>query len=79
MKRNIDDIEEILSVCCGLVIIGLETSTVRLVLHTTQEYLKMTGSEQFADAKMEPARFMMHLEPAGLGVNSIQILNWKCH
>ena len=44
-EENIDDIEEIVSVCCGLVIIDSETSAVRLVHHTTREYFKKTGSE----------------------------------
>ena len=53
--ENIDDIEEIVSVCCGLITIDLETTTVRLVHYTTQEYFKKTGSEQFPDATEDMA------------------------
>ena len=54
-EENIDDIEEIISVCCGLITIDLETTTVRLVHYTTQEYFKKTGSEHFPDATEDMA------------------------
>ena len=54
-EENIDDIEEIVSVCCGLVIIDPETTAVRLVHYTAQEYFKKTGSEHFPDAKEDIA------------------------
>ena len=54
-EENVDDIEEIVSVCCGLIAIDPETSTVRLVHYTTQEYFKKTGSEHFPDATEDVA------------------------
>ena len=50
-EENIDNIEEIVSVCCGLVTFDPETTAVRLVHYTTQEYFKKTGSEHFPNAK----------------------------
>ena len=54
-EENVDDIEEIVSVCCGLVTIDPGTTAVRLVHYTTQEYFKKTGSEHFPDAKEDIA------------------------
>ena len=54
-EENLGDIEEILSVCCGLVIIDTETKVVRLVHYTTQEYFKKTGSRHFPNAREDIA------------------------
>ena len=54
-KENIDGIEDVVSVCCGLVTIDSETTTVRLVHYTAQEYFKKTGSEHFPDAREDIA------------------------
>ena len=54
-EENLDDIEDILSVCCGLVTIDPETRTVRLVHSTTQEYLRRVGSQYFPNAQEEIA------------------------
>ena len=54
-EENLDDIEDILSVCCGLVVIDPETETVRLVHYTTQEYLKDAGSQHFPNAREDIA------------------------
>lgn len=54
-EENLDDIEDILSVCCGLVIMDTETEVVRLVHYTTQEYFKKAGSRHFPNAREDIA------------------------
>ena len=54
-EENINDIEEIVAVCCGLLTIDPGTTTVRLVHYTAQEYFKKTGSEHFPDANEDIA------------------------
>ncbi|KAF6222494.1 hypothetical protein HO173_013402 [Letharia columbiana] len=54
-QENLDEIEDILSVCCGLVIIDPETEAVRLVHYTTQEYFKKFGSRHFPNAREDIA------------------------
>jgi hypothetical protein len=38
--ENIPDVEDLLSVCAGLVIIDQESAIIRLVHYTTQEYFE---------------------------------------
>ncbi|KAJ7805046.1 hypothetical protein B0H14DRAFT_3773018, partial [Mycena olivaceomarginata] len=52
-KDNILDMEIILSVCAGLVIIDEQLSALRLVHYTTQEYLDRIQLQQFPDAQTE--------------------------
>ncbi|KAJ6565253.1 hypothetical protein DFH09DRAFT_821023, partial [Mycena vulgaris] len=47
------DIETILAVCAGLVILDKESSVVRLVHYTTQEYLDRIQAEKFPNAQTE--------------------------
>ena len=54
-EEGLNDIEEIVSVCCGLITIDPETTAVRLVHYTTQEYFKRAGSEHFPNAKEDIA------------------------
>lgn len=54
-EENLDDIEQILSVCCGLVTIDPETEAVRLVHYTTQEYFERAGSHHFPHAQEDIA------------------------
>ncbi|KAJ7016332.1 hypothetical protein C8F04DRAFT_1202503 [Mycena alexandri] len=56
--RSIDedyllDIETVLAVCAGLVTVDKESSVVRLVHYTTQEYLDKIQAEKFPDAQTE--------------------------
>jgi GPI inositol-deacylase-like protein len=46
-KENITDIELIVSVCAGLVIIDEESKIIRLVHYTTQEYFERTWERWF--------------------------------
>jgi hypothetical protein len=55
------DIEIILAVCAGLVIADEKLSVVRLVHHTTQEYLDSIQAERFPDAQTEIARTLLTL------------------
>ncbi|KAJ7302178.1 hypothetical protein DFH08DRAFT_669087, partial [Mycena albidolilacea] len=52
-QRNLMDIDIILSVCAGLVIVDKKSSVVRLVHHTTQEYLDSIQAKEFPDAQTE--------------------------
>ncbi|KAJ6571215.1 ankyrin repeat-containing domain protein, partial [Mycena capillaripes] len=47
------DIEIILSVCAGLVIVDMHHPVVRLVHYTAQEYLNSVQDQQYPDAQME--------------------------
>lgn len=50
-EENLDDIEGILLVCCGLVMVDPETETVRLAHYTTQDYFKKFGYLHFPSAR----------------------------
>lgn len=54
-EENLDEIEDILSVCCGLVIIDPETQAVRLVHYKTQQYFDQMGSQHFPNAQEDIA------------------------
>lgn len=49
-EDNLDDIDQILSVCCGLVIVNRESQIVRFAHYTTQEYFKGPGSKHLPNA-----------------------------
>ncbi|OCL01946.1 hypothetical protein AOQ84DRAFT_199979 [Glonium stellatum] len=49
------DIDDILSVCAGLVIVDSESNAVRLVHYTTQEYFKRTRLEWLPNAQQDIA------------------------
>ncbi|KAH6898864.1 ankyrin repeat-containing domain protein [Thelonectria olida] len=49
-EENIPDIEDIVSVCAGLVTVDTLSDTVRLVHYTTQEYFDRNWSHWFPDA-----------------------------
>ena len=49
-RENITDIELIVSVCAGLVIIDEESDIIRLVHYTTQEYFERTWERWFPNA-----------------------------
>ena len=50
-EENLMDIDIILSVCAGLVIVDKGSSVVRLVHYTTQEYLDSVQAWLFPDAQ----------------------------
>ncbi|KAF8132702.1 ankyrin repeat-containing domain protein [Mycena galopus ATCC 62051] len=52
-EENLMDIDIILSVCAGLVIVDKGSSVVRLVHYTTQEYLDSIQAQKFPDAQTE--------------------------
>ncbi|KAJ7456174.1 hypothetical protein FB451DRAFT_1512596 [Mycena latifolia] len=58
-EDNVMDINIILSVCAGLVIVDKESSVVRLVHYTTQEYLDSIQALQFPDAQIEITRTLL--------------------
>jgi hypothetical protein len=47
------DIETIISVCAGLVIMDKQLSVVQLVHYTTQEYLDSIQAQKFPDMQQE--------------------------
>lgn len=52
-EENLHEIEDIVSVCAGLVTIDKESNIIRLVHYTTQEYFKRTRCRWFPDAAVE--------------------------
>ncbi|RDW57292.1 hypothetical protein BP5796_12742 [Coleophoma crateriformis] len=54
-ENNISDIEDIVSVCAGLVTVDEKSSIIRLVHYTTQEYFARTYQHWFPNAAIEIA------------------------
>ncbi|KAF4415301.1 Ankyrin repeat [Fusarium acutatum] len=52
-KENIPDVDDIVSVCAGLVTVDEEGGIIRLVHYTTQEYLDRTRDKWFPVAELE--------------------------
>ncbi|KAL2671363.1 hypothetical protein Neosp_013948 [[Neocosmospora] mangrovei] len=52
-EENLPDIQGMVSACCGLVTIENESSIIRLVHYTTQEYFERTQGKWFPDAEAE--------------------------
>jgi hypothetical protein len=52
-KDNLPEIEDMVSVCAGLVTIDEESNVIRLVHYTTQEYFERTQSHWFPNAKTD--------------------------
>ncbi|UPL02096.1 hypothetical protein LCI18_013030 [Fusarium solani-melongenae] len=52
-EENLPDIQGMVSACCGLVTIENESSIIRLVHYTTQEYFERTQGKWFPDADAE--------------------------
>ncbi|KFY47129.1 hypothetical protein V494_00150 [Pseudogymnoascus sp. VKM F-4513 (FW-928)] len=50
-KENLSPIEDIVSVCAGLVTVDEESAIIRLVHYTTQEYFERTQKRWFPDAE----------------------------
>ncbi|KAI1430074.1 hypothetical protein F5Y12DRAFT_793229 [Xylaria sp. FL1777] len=55
-EDNLPEIEDVVSVCAGLVTVDEESSIVRLVHYTTQEYFARTQSEWFPNAQLSIVR-----------------------
>lgn len=54
-EENLDDIDEIVSHCAGLVTVDEETQIIRLVHFTTQDYFRRYGTEILASAQQDIA------------------------
>ena len=52
-EENIPEIEDMISVCTGLVTVDEESNIIRLVHYTTQEYFKRTQKQRFPDAESD--------------------------
>ncbi|KFZ02007.1 hypothetical protein V500_00505, partial [Pseudogymnoascus sp. VKM F-4518 (FW-2643)] len=50
-KENLSPIEDIVSVCAGLITVDEESAIIRLVHYTTQEYFERTQKRWFPDAE----------------------------
>jgi hypothetical protein len=50
-KDNLSEIQDMVSVCAGLVTIDEESHVIRLVHYTTQEYFERTQSYWFPNAR----------------------------
>jgi hypothetical protein len=55
-KENLPGIEDIVSVCAGLVTVDEESGIIRLVHYTTQEYFERTQTYWFPNAQRDIAR-----------------------
>ena len=55
-EDNLTEVEDIVSVCAGLVTIDEESNIIRLVHYTTQEYFVQTQQQWFPDAQMNIAK-----------------------
>lgn len=51
-KENLPQIEDMVSVCAGLVTVDEESDTIRLVHYTTQEYFERTRTHWFPEAEI---------------------------
>lgn len=51
--ENLSDVEELVSVCCGLVTVDHESGFIRLVHYTAQDYLEKTHRSYFPGADAE--------------------------
>jgi hypothetical protein len=54
-EENLPEIEDMLSVCAGLVTVDEESDIIRLVHYTTQEYFERTQKDWFSDAQRDIA------------------------
>jgi Ankyrin repeats (3 copies)/Ankyrin repeat len=52
-EENLPQIEDVVSVCAGLVTVDEESGIIRLVHYTTQEYFKQTRERWFPDAETD--------------------------
>ena len=52
-KENLSQIEDVISVCAGLVTVDEESGIIRLVHYTTQEYFERTQKHWFPDAESD--------------------------
>lgn len=72
---NITEIDAIVSVCAGLIIINEETHVVRLVHYTTQQYFERTWNSWFPNAHCEIGRICLTyllLDAFGSGICETQ-------
>ena len=54
-EENVSEIEDMVSVCAGLVTVDEESNIIRLVHYTTQEYFERTRREWLPDAETDIA------------------------
>jgi hypothetical protein len=52
-EHNLPEIEDMVSVCAGLVTVDKESNIIRLVHYTTQEYFEQTQNRWFPNAVVE--------------------------
>lgn len=55
-EDNLPQIEDMVSVCAGLVIVDEETDIIRLAHYTTEEYFQRTGEKWFPNAEADMAK-----------------------
>lgn len=54
-KENFSEVDDMVSVCAGLVTVDTESSIIRLVHYTTQEYFERTQNDWFPNAETDMA------------------------
>ncbi|PMD41368.1 ankyrin repeat protein, partial [Hyaloscypha variabilis F] len=52
-KENVPEVEDIVSICAGLVTVDEESATIRFVHYTTQEYFERTQNSWFPNAEID--------------------------
>ncbi|KFZ23725.1 hypothetical protein V502_01790, partial [Pseudogymnoascus sp. VKM F-4520 (FW-2644)] len=62
-EENLSPIEDMVSVCAGLVTVDEESAIIRLVHHTTQEYFERTQKRWFPDAETDLATERLQSNP----------------
>ncbi|KAF3310549.1 hypothetical protein TWF173_009435 [Orbilia oligospora] len=82
--RDVPEIEDMISVCCGLITVDAQSDVVRLVHYTTQEYFERTGSVWFPQANGNIAAtciISMSLDVSSGGVlkDSYSAIYWQDH
>ena len=55
-EDNIPEIEDMVSVCAGLVTVDKESGIIRLIHYTTQEYFERTQASWFPNAQTDIAK-----------------------
>ncbi|KAL5362033.1 hypothetical protein BJX96DRAFT_185764 [Aspergillus floccosus] len=59
-EYNLPQVEDMVSVCAGLVTVDEESEIIRLVHYTTQEYFRQTQTRWFPDAETDIARICLY-------------------
>jgi hypothetical protein len=71
-EENLPQIEDMISVCAGLVTIDQESDIIRLIHHTTQEYFERTQNQWFPNAEADITKICVISHSASLRVDFVK-------